>query len=159
MPRLCNMTENGAMTLVNTRGRGQANTEDPELGDLVERNKTKELPALLMNWNLKVGVLQHDGHHPVAPLNSSEDQLIGLHLELGFMVKFVQDKEVYNWSPQIRCPHNNKHAAVISCGGRSQLYCPLLYQRQDFPVMEVGENLWKGIGSMERGGMFEKGIE
>ena len=50
------------------RGRGETEAKNLELIDSAVDDKPQELPAGWMNRNLKVGILEIDGDHPVEKL-------------------------------------------------------------------------------------------
>ena len=103
------------------RGRGEAETEGFELRDHPIDDKTKKLPAVGMDRDLKVCVLQVDGDHPVTPTNCTENRLVGLHLETSLQYKFVEIRQVYHGPPRARRLPDDKQAAVIPWRGESQL--------------------------------------
>lgn len=62
-------------------------------------SETKEFLKILMYRNMKIGVFQVYGEHPIRWLNNLQDRLNGLHLEMLRPDKFVQTLEVDNRRP------------------------------------------------------------
>ena len=57
----------------NLRGCGETETQDLELKHPAERYKAMVFPALLMDRDLKVGILQAYGKHPIVSLNVTDN--------------------------------------------------------------------------------------
>ena len=93
-------------------GRGEAETESPELIHTAKHHKSKILVRLGMNWNLQVCFLQADGHHPVPQTNRKKNRLDGLHLEGRGSQKTIEMREVYEWTPRPRGLPHHKETAV-----------------------------------------------
>ena len=116
----------------NLRRCGQPEAENLELPGSPSGCEPKKLATLWMHRNLKVGILQIDGHHPVVPPQRAEDRLSGFHPELRDYHRKVQGGEVNDWPPPSRFLRHHEHVAVIPWRRRRRLHRTLAAKSPNF---------------------------
>ena len=81
-----------------------------------------------MHRNLKVGVLEIQGHHPISRAERQENGLCGLHMKVGDIHKAVEEREVDHRAPTTGDLASHKETTVIAGRRRSRFYSLLAQQ-------------------------------
>ena len=108
------------------QGGGKAEAEGAKLPDLLSHTEPQIAARFRGNRDLKVSVLQVQRSHPIPRSERLEDQLLGLHVEVGDSNRTVETGDVYNRLPIPGDFGSDKEAAVIAWRRRSHLDGPLL---------------------------------
>ena len=82
------------------RSRREAKTESAELVNQLPHAKPEVPARRWMNRNLKVGILEIQGHQPPIPFPKGlKNGLVGLHMKVGDIHKTVEAREVGHRAP------------------------------------------------------------
>ena len=94
------------------RSRRKAKTESAELVNRLSHAKPEVSARRWMNRNLKVGILEIQGHQPIPFAKGLKNGLGGLHMKVGDIHKAIEAREVDHQAPPTGDLGRHKETAV-----------------------------------------------